>query len=382
MGLAGSGGVHLGFSFLTLGKEILGGTGFGVPSFSIFSGLNGITGGALINFSQPLFSQPVQYTSRGASGPAQDGGGLFSVPSEKDQYGLPVGYSSGDVDIDSMFSSGETGESPWYTPDSSFSDSVWTPYDRAIGSSLRITPEQVTGTNSFFGADNVTYVHEGDNLRVVVSGSGLAHLMNYPGDWRYKAALQLAATTDGPITLDQANQFYAEAMLAARRYGPYRIPQEDGTQLVRVPNRDAGYERVDSNNQMMMIPPAVRLEDVARGIAIGYQIIFALPDPEIFGAELGAGMSAGEAVETTESQLEVVFKSEHGARHLVGTGLSQDAVESAIRQRIQSLGTNVASHWGWVDMDSQWLQYRSYLLSDGKMSAGTYFPVSGLLTPK
>jgi RHS repeat-associated protein len=73
---------------------------------------------------------------------------------------------------------------------------------------------------------------------------------------------------------------------------------------------------------------------------------------------------------------QVLFKSAHGARHLAGTGLSRMAVEEAVRGNI--LGRAAGSHWGWVQVGEQWVQYRAYELEPGIFNVGTYFPVAGL----
>lgn len=70
----------------------------------------------------------------------------------------------------------------------------------------------------------------------------------------------------------------------------------------------------------------------------------------------------------------------HGARHLQGTGLSQGTVESTINQQIQSLGSQAGSHWGWAQVEGQWLQYRAFVLPKGTVNVGTYFPVAGNLS--
>jgi RHS repeat-associated protein len=69
----------------------------------------------------------------------------------------------------------------------------------------------------------------------------------------------------------------------------------------------------------------------------------------------------------------------HGARHLEGSGLSQAAVESAIENAIRAI-PNSGSHWGWVQVNGQWIQYRAFVLPDGTINVGTYVRVPGNLS--
>src|SRR5262249_4545107 len=73
----------------------------------------------------------------------------------------------------------------------------------------------------------------------------------------------------------------------------------------------------------------------------------------------------------------------HGARHLQGTGLSQGAVEAAIRRQLTatfSTSTAVGSHWGWVQVNGTWIQYRAYVTATGTMNVGTYVVVPANLS--
>ena len=67
----------------------------------------------------------------------------------------------------------------------------------------------------------------------------------------------------------------------------------------------------------------------------------------------------------------------HGARHLAGSGLSQAAVESAIETAVRATPT---THTGWVQVQGQWIQYRAYVLADGRINIGTYVRVPGNLS--
>jgi hypothetical protein len=67
----------------------------------------------------------------------------------------------------------------------------------------------------------------------------------------------------------------------------------------------------------------------------------------------------------------------HGARHLAGTGLGEESVNNAISADI--IRTNAgADYWGWIQVQSQWIQYRAAYLPD-RVNVGTYVPVSGIL---
>jgi hypothetical protein len=66
----------------------------------------------------------------------------------------------------------------------------------------------------------------------------------------------------------------------------------------------------------------------------------------------------------------------HGARHLVGTGLDQAAVESAIQANVQSAAASASStgsFWGRVIVDGKSIEFRAHTLSDGLINVGTYY---------
>lgn len=68
----------------------------------------------------------------------------------------------------------------------------------------------------------------------------------------------------------------------------------------------------------------------------------------------------------------------HGARHLAGTGLSQRAVEMAIRTQINGAMANAAasgSFWGRVVVNGTTIEYRAYTLANGTINVGTYYPI-------
>lgn len=62
----------------------------------------------------------------------------------------------------------------------------------------------------------------------------------------------------------------------------------------------------------------------------------------------------------------------------MGTGLSQRAVEQAIRADIQSLPGSVtpgAGFWGRVSVGGTTIEYRAMPLPGGTVNVGTYYPV-------
>jgi hypothetical protein len=78
--------------------------------------------------------------------------------------------------------------------------------------------------------------------------------------------------------------------------------------------------------------------------------------------------------------LEIGFQTAHAANHLVGTGLTADEVEAAIRSDINSQsGTSTqfsGPFSGTVSVQGQSWEYRGYGLPSGKINVGTYFPVN------
>ena len=69
----------------------------------------------------------------------------------------------------------------------------------------------------------------------------------------------------------------------------------------------------------------------------------------------------------------------HGGRHLNGGSLSQAAVESAIANVVRAT-PNAASHFSWIQVNGQWIQYRVHVLPDGSINIGTYFHALGNLS--
>jgi hypothetical protein len=87
---------------------------------------------------------------------------------------------------------------------------------------------------------------------------------------------------------------------------------------------------------------------------------------------LPGGVARGGA----SSSLNITFG--HGARHLVGTGLSGEVVESAIAAEIRSLAGSAeiaGGFWGRLVVEGQTIEFRAYLLEAGKINVGTFYPI-------
>lgn len=68
----------------------------------------------------------------------------------------------------------------------------------------------------------------------------------------------------------------------------------------------------------------------------------------------------------------------HGARHLAGTGLSQQAVEIAIRTHLHQALANASASgpfWGRVVVNGTTIEYRAFTLANGTINVGTYYPI-------
>lgn len=97
---------------------------------------------------------------------------------------------------------------------------------------------------------------------------------------------------------------------------------------------------------------------------------------DVAGAAEGGGLLTDATAEEASAG-DVVFG--HGARHLVGTGLDQAEVESAIQSQIeQQIGgaDSTGSFWGTVEVNGQTILYKAYTLPDGTINVGTYYVVS------
>jgi hypothetical protein len=85
------------------------------------------------------------------------------------------------------------------------------------------------------------------------------------------------------------------------------------------------------------------------------------------------GSGADGAADAGYQVAQVVFG--HGARHLMGTGLDEAAVEDAITAQIQELVTSLSAtgnFWGKVVVNGQEVFYRAFTLPNGTISVGTY----------
>jgi hypothetical protein len=68
----------------------------------------------------------------------------------------------------------------------------------------------------------------------------------------------------------------------------------------------------------------------------------------------------------------------HGARHLVGTGLSEEAVRSAITlevNAIKSTASELGNFWGRITISGKTIEYRAWTLPDGTIHVGTHYPL-------
>jgi hypothetical protein len=104
-------------------------------------------------------------------------------------------------------------------------------------------------------------------------------------------------------------------------------------------------------------------------------------EPEIIESP-GVGnhrlLTPGQAASNAPQAPRITFFG-HGARHLEGSGLSQAAVESGIEGAVRA-APNAGTHWGWVQVNGQWIQYRAFVLPDGTINIGTYVRVAGNLS--
>jgi len=77
-------------------------------------------------------------------------------------------------------------------------------------------------------------------------------------------------------------------------------------------------------------------------------------------------------LQTVEEAETIAFG--HGARHLVGTGLSQAEVEEAIRLQVKDIaqGAPTGSFYGRVAVGGRLIEYRAFTLPNGTINVGTY----------
>ena len=68
----------------------------------------------------------------------------------------------------------------------------------------------------------------------------------------------------------------------------------------------------------------------------------------------------------------------HGAWHVIGTGLTQSVVESAIGSEIEDIArkaSRTGTFWGRAKVGEKSIEYRAHTLPNGDIHVGTYYPV-------
>ena len=68
----------------------------------------------------------------------------------------------------------------------------------------------------------------------------------------------------------------------------------------------------------------------------------------------------------------------HGARHLIGTGLTHRVVESAISSEIEDIArkaSRTGTFWGRAKVGGKSIECRAHTLPNGDIHVGTYYPV-------
>jgi RHS repeat-associated protein len=124
-------------------------------------------------------------------------------------------------------------------------------------------------------------------------------------------------------------------------------------------------------------PPAVEgvqhgLEKVEHGIESVWNAINENEGPNDEGE---AALHEKEAQRESECG-EVTFG--HGARHLEGSGLSQEEVERAIEEQVNGTagrGNEYGPFGGRVTVGGKEIEYRGYGFGNGNVHIGTYYPV-------
>jgi hypothetical protein len=85
--------------------------------------------------------------------------------------------------------------------------------------------------------------------------------------------------------------------------------------------------------------------------------------------------SGDEAVQAATNVPKITFG--HGARHLEGTGLGVEEVESTILEQVTSdaskATSGTSSFWGRIEIKGTTVEYRAYTLPDGTINVGTYY---------
>jgi hypothetical protein len=150
------------------------------------------------------------------------------------------------------------------------------------------------------------------------------------------------------------------------------------TTLVVMLFHDSGNDRISGRDMAITFGVGAGAEVLIGGLGIGARYMASRMGA---AGEIGAGgrMLADDVIlqqSLAASGPRVVFG--HGARHLEGTGLSQVAVESAIVRDITRAAEGGASmsgsFWGRISESGRIIEYRAYVLSDGTVNVGTYYP--------
>jgi RHS repeat-associated protein len=164
-----------------------------------------------------------------------------------------------------------------------------------------------------------------------------------------KIPLQWIKEHNVNVQLDESNQRFAPDPLDAMIHaGPNRFKGPDGSTAGNMVNGtyDPNFNR---NNKLYT-------DDIRTGAHIA-----------IAASPLGLPFAPTK----------IIFG--HGARHLAETGLSESAVEAAIRSHIMGSGAT-GSYNGFIKINDTWIQYRAHFLPNGTLNVGTYFPVKGNLS--
>lgn len=92
------------------------------------------------------------------------------------------------------------------------------------------------------------------------------------------------------------------------------------------------------------------------------------------GEPIYYGVPVAGGLQTVEEADAIMFG--HGARHLVNTGLTQEAVENAVRLQVKDIAqgsSTTGSFWGRVVVGGRVVEYRAYTLPNGTINVGTYY---------
>mgnify|MGYP001363690584 CR=1 FL=1 len=111
------------------------------------------------------------------------------------------------------------------------------------------------------------------------------------------------------------------------------------------------------------------------GVCAGQRLGETAPGPQIVSATGVAAKAVDELAEVAANAPKITFG--HGARHLEGTGLGVEEVESTIVQRVTTAASQTTSQtgsfWGRIQIRETTIEYRAYTLPDGTINVGTYY---------